>query len=737
MRRETKKKLLAWLLCICLALQLAPQIFAAEPQTQASAEESQVAQEAAPVGEDVEAPQASRAEENGQQSTILIQEEPGEAAEKPQEPVFGMDAFVIPQESVTCGFADVAASSWYYKAVAYCSSLGLVSGKTAEKFDPAANISTAESITLAVQVYRMYHGITTPIPATSTGSWYTPYETLARAYGILPAGVEVSNRAISRQEAAAVFYNMLPEAELAAINEIKDLPDVGKNNPYYKEILALYNAGVLAGTETVYGTFAPTRSIARCEFVQLLLALILPLERGEHTFSTYTGMAAFDMSRYDVTSTFADVAKTDWFYNAVAVQQTIGLISGVDETHFAPQGKVTLAQALSIAVRAYQKYHGVKDSYEPAAGQVWYAGFARLAVQYGIVSSSWSNYDQPLTRDRLAMIIYNTLPSKELTAINSIEAIPDMEASDQGYQEILALYNAGILCGNDKLGNFAPTTNVTRAEFAAMFTRLTDVTSRVKFTLETTYVGEKIIYGTSGAGQELAAYRYGSGKNVMVVGFAIHGYEDHFAKDGQELVFTAQSLQTILQKNMDVITKGDWTVYVLPCMNPDGLYNGYTNNGPGRCTTTYYTASGALSSSHGVDMNRSFPANFVVQTSARYYTGPAALSCKESRALAAFVRKVKGTGKNVCIDTHGWTQQIITSTGTSGLLYKTFHSAFGSNTYANCRGAAGYFTAYTASLGYDSCLFEFPGGVYSHNAFLSSGYSAKYISCIMTLLNKY
>ena len=55
-----------------------------------------------------------------------------------------------------------------------------------------------------------------------------------------------------------------------------------------------------------------------------------------------------------------------------------------------------------------------------------------------------------------------------------------METSDQGYKEILALYNAGILCGNDKLGNFAPTTNVTRAEFAAMFTRLTDVTSRGK-----------------------------------------------------------------------------------------------------------------------------------------------------------------------------------------------------------------------------------------------------------------
>ena len=199
-RLETRRRKSFWhgCSCICLALQLAPQIFAAEPQTQASAEESQVAQEAAPVGEDAEAPQAPQAEENGQQSAILIQEEPGEAAEKPQEPVFGMDAFVIPQESVTCGFADVAASSWYYKAVAYCSSLGLVSGKTAEKFDPAANISTAESITLAVQVYRMYHGITTPIPATSTGSWYTPYETLARAYGILlnwRGGLESGNLA--------------------------------------------------------------------------------------------------------------------------------------------------------------------------------------------------------------------------------------------------------------------------------------------------------------------------------------------------------------------------------------------------------------------------------------------------------------------------------------------------------------------------------------------------------------
>ncbi|MEI3130282.1 MAG: hypothetical protein V8S89_05565 [Oscillospiraceae bacterium] len=65
MRRETKKKLLAWLLCICLALQLAPQIFAAEPQTQASAEESQVAQEAAPAGRMWKHPKRPRRRKTG------------------------------------------------------------------------------------------------------------------------------------------------------------------------------------------------------------------------------------------------------------------------------------------------------------------------------------------------------------------------------------------------------------------------------------------------------------------------------------------------------------------------------------------------------------------------------------------------------------------------------------------------------------------------------------------------
>ena len=780
-----RKQGLAWLLAVCMLVQLVPQI-AALPDTQAEPQQEQSQTELQPpqTEDPPQDPAASNPESdpetddpvNQPESPPQIPQEPGgepqgplqtpENGQKPEgdtgatqqdegpsdgeqpdeepsddEPdpvVTGMDAFVIPEEEVTCPFTDVTESAWYYKYVAYITSLGMISGRTPTTFAPDQTITVAEGIALVVRVYQKYYGITEKLVRPEGSTWYEPYIEAAKDYGILPEGLTNYTSNLTRQQAAALFYYVLPQEELEAINDIHELADVGKNNPYYDEILALYNAGILSGTEATYGSFRPANTIKRSEFVRLMYALILPEVRVEHSFQSYTGMEAFDASRYDIICTFEDVQKSDWYYRSVSVMQTLGLLSGMTQTQYSPNTTVTLAQALSVAVRVYQKYHGITDGVPAAApGETWYDRYVKLAREYGILKENWTNYNSGLSRNRLAILFCRVLPEKELAAINKVTSLPDMTSADEGYAQVLTLYNAGILSGNDAYGTFRPYSTVKRSELASLLTRLVDPDYRQKFELQTHVVGEKIVYGTSGAGRELCAYRYGTGKNVMIVGFAIHGYEDNYAKDGAELVYTAESLQTILKNNMHVVEDGNWSVYVLPCMNPDGLYGGWTNYGPGRCTTTYLTSSGMLSSAHGVDMNRSFPANFVVQTDARNYTGPAPLSCKESQALAAFVRQVKGTGKNVCIDTHGWTQQIIPSTGTGGRLYQVFHSAFPGNSYANCTYAKGYFTAYTTSLGYDSCLFEFPGGIRSHNEFLSSGYSAKYITCIMNLLNRY
>lgn len=251
------------------------------------------------------------------------------------------------------------------------------------------------------------------------------------------------------------------------------------------------------------------------------------------------------------------------------------------------------------------------------------------------------------------------------------------------------------------------------------------------------FAAEKMVYGQSGAGRELVAYRFGNGENVLIAGFALHGYEDNFDEDGGALVYTADQLMKRLDENRNLLTDYGWTVYVLPCMNPDGLMDGYTCNGPGRCTTTYLDSNGKLVRGKGVDLNRSFPHNWTQYTNSRNFNGSKPLAAREAVALAEFVKKVKGSGANICIDAHGWFQQTLTSNGKDGRLFQIFASRFPNNTYANCTNSKGYFTSYTTSLGYASCLFEFPRNIYSMSGFLKSGYCDSFNACILDILKAY
>ncbi len=244
--------------------------------------------------------------------------------------------------------------------------------------------------------------------------------------------------------------------------------------------------------------------------------------------------------------------------------------------------------------------------------------------------------------------------------------------------------------------------------------------------------GKKIVYGYSGEGRELCAYRYGDGPNVLVAGFAIHGFEGNFSRDGQALVSTAQRLMDFLSQSRLVQVHG-WSVYVLPCMNPDGLYSGYTENGPGRCTTRRYDSKGNLVAG-GVDLNRCFPTDFVPQYQDRYYTGPTPMAAKEAQALSDFIQEVRGSGDNFLIDTHGWNQQTIVYGGDQNVLYTAFHKFFPSNCYESADSACGSLIAYAHSLGYDACLFEMPSNVFSLQDYSNAGYCEKFISSIETVL---
>lgn len=241
-------------------------------------------------------------------------------------------------------------------------------------------------------------------------------------------------------------------------------------------------------------------------------------------------------------------------------------------------------------------------------------------------------------------------------------------------------------------------------------------------------------FGTSGEGRALCAYTVGTGSKHMVLNFAIHGWEDHWSRDGYELVRVAVKVLEKLSANASTVTQRGWSVTVIPFANPDGIVSGTTNNGPGRCSTYRYNNSGSLVKG-GVDMNRCFPSGFTVYTSARNYTGSQPLMTKESRALRTLIDSKKSSSTDVFIDVHGWTQQILTNTSGSGFVYSTLHSYFPSNTAGGLGG--GYISRYAKSVGYNACLFEFPRSVYSHSDMVNAGYDTKFVNAVMSMINNH
>ena len=495
----------------------------------------------------------------------------------------------------------------------------------------------------------------------------------------------------------------------------------------------------------------------------ILLAVILLLGISSQVLAT--GLSVFQDLIKNPAASFSDVPSSQWYYEDVMLARSSGLINGRTDDLFVPLANMLLCEVVAVAVRTYELYYDIpspeaspaNDLPAPVYGTAytglvssspiefdddpsdsyWYDTYIERATSYGLLPSEWTDYNSPATRAQTAEILYRVLPKSELTEINNVSSIPDVSSTHENYTAILTLYQAGILTGQDQYGFFYPSNQIRRCEVAAILMRLVLPGQRQQYTLTPYYRSDSIHYGLSGAGRDLDAWRIGTGDNVLMLSFALHGYEDHWNADGQELVWLADTLKAELEKNYDLIRDNNWTVYILRCVNPDGIYDGYTNNGPGRCTTHYINSSGKTVSGKGIDLNRSFPVGFTSLTSSRNFTSTSPLAAIEARSVQNFVTTYQSsTGKNVFIDVHGWTQQIITSSSTSGKLAMLFRSQFSQNSPSRL-AKKGYLTDWTASLGFDSCLFEFPRSVYSHSSFVSSGYPSKFVTTIENLLRTY
>lgn len=238
-------------------------------------------------------------------------------------------------------------------------------------------------------------------------------------------------------------------------------------------------------------------------------------------------------------------------------------------------------------------------------------------------------------------------------------------------------------------------------------------------------IGTKLIsegsYGKSGYGRDLEYYKIGNGSKVLLSVFGVHGYEDAWDKDSQELKTIAEDAVNTLKKEYEkgnnAIDLSEWSVYIIPSANPDGRLNGWTNYGPGRTTVTTKT-----------DINRSFPTGFIPMYSARNYTGSTPLGSPEAKNLYNFINKVMdGASEKVLLDVHGWENKTIGDYS----IAKYFDREFGFSNIPKYPG--GFVISYGNAIGAKSVLLEFPMPK-SHQDIVRRDFSGKFSKGLVNIL---
>lgn len=234
---------------------------------------------------------------------------------------------------------------------------------------------------------------------------------------------------------------------------------------------------------------------------------------------------------------------------------------------------------------------------------------------------------------------------------------------------------------------------------------------------------KKVKYGISGQGRGLYYYKIGNGSKELVLNFAIHGYEDSWMQDGFTLTQMAEYvIKSLSQRASDEGLNG-WTVYVIPSSNPDGLVNGYTNNGPGRAQI-----------SESIDMNRDFQGpGFVPNSTPRNNTGEGADEAPEVKALEKLIKNLADKNSNlVVVDTHGWLNYTVGNTKVAPY----FDQQFGLSNKEVHVYNGGYFVGYAKMEGARELLVELPDPA-SPNGAAEKNYNQKMANAVNNLISNY
>ncbi len=176
------------------------------------------------------------------------------------------------------------------------------------------------------------------------------------------------------------------------------------------------------------------------------------------------------------TMPFGDVSSTDWFYSDLLWAYQLGLIQGVDLTHFAPKEPVSQAVIVTILARlAKVDLTQFANAQEPGIGEGYFKEAAIWARRSGLLPKDTAfTGKEALTRDGMAVMLSQYLASmgEDVSAPANPVAFADAAAmSARGGAAFQTLYSRGIFQGTGGM-KMDPTGTTTRAQFVALVHRI-------------------------------------------------------------------------------------------------------------------------------------------------------------------------------------------------------------------------------------------------------------------------
>ena len=175
-------------------------------------------------------------------------------------------------------FTDVPESRWSYPYIKQLYDAGVVSGTSATTFEPTANVTRAQFVTMiaglaGADVSGYASG---PFDDVQAGSWYAPYVNWAAASGIV-SGTSATTfdpaAEISRQDMAVMLYNYAQQAGVQLEQTtVTPFTDEGSIAAYaLPAVQALHSAGVISGMPD--GSFQPYATATREQACTMLCML--------------------------------------------------------------------------------------------------------------------------------------------------------------------------------------------------------------------------------------------------------------------------------------------------------------------------------------------------------------------------------------------------------------------------------------------------------------------------------